>query len=102
MQANYLLPCCCICDSLKSDMQHDHFLKKLIFNFFTPTSGLGCGGGWIGVCVKIFATILLHLLFPLFDMQHDCVLKQMNFDILTQPPKSTQGMGHRPSIKNHV
>ena len=29
LRVNFLLPCCCICDSLKSDMQHDHVLKKL-------------------------------------------------------------------------
>ena len=29
LQVKHLLPCCCICDSLKSDMQHDHVLKKL-------------------------------------------------------------------------
>ena len=33
----YLLPCCCIHDSLEFDMQHDHVLKKLYFDLLTPT-----------------------------------------------------------------
>ena len=37
-----------------------------------------------------------------FDMQNDHVLKKSNFDILTPLPKSTQGVGHRSLIKNHV
>ena len=44
--AKYLLPCCCICNSLQFDMQHDHFLKKK-FNFdcLTPKAGsVGRGG----------------------------------------------------------
>ena len=32
LRVKYLLPCCCICGSLKSDMQHDHVLKKLNSN----------------------------------------------------------------------
>ena len=54
LRAKYLLPWCCIHDSLKFDMQNDHVLKKL------------------------------------------------NYDVLTPLPKSTQGVGHRSSIKNHV
>ena len=38
----------------------------------------------------------------LCDMQQDHVPKKLNFDILTPPTKSTQGVWHRPSIKNHV
>ena len=38
----------------------------------------------------------------LFDMQSDRVPKKVNFDVLTPPPKSTQGVWHRPSIKNHL
>ena len=53
LRAKYLLPWCCIHDSLKFDMQSDHVLKK------------------------------------------------SNFDVLTPLPKSTQGVGHRSSIKNH-
>ena len=54
LRAKYLLPWCCIHDSLNFDMQNDHVLKKL------------------------------------------------NFDVLTPLPKSTQGVRHRYSIKNHV
>ena len=32
-QAKDLLPCCCIHVSLYFDMQHDHVLKKLNFEF---------------------------------------------------------------------
>ena len=28
LRAKYLLPCCCICDSLEFDMCHDHILKN--------------------------------------------------------------------------
>ena len=31
LQAKYLVRFCCICDSLKFDMQHDHVLKKVEF-----------------------------------------------------------------------
>ena len=34
--------------------------------------------------------------------QHDHVLKELNFYVLTPPSKSTQGVWHRPSIKNRV
>ena len=35
-------------------------------------------------------------------MQHDHVLKKLNFDILIPPPKSIQGVGHRSLIQNYV
>ena len=49
LRAKYLLPCCCIRDSLLFDMQHDHVLKKLNFDLLTPTPGSGAGVGWSGV-----------------------------------------------------
>ena len=43
--AKYLLPWCCIHDSLKFDMQNDHVMKKLNFDVLTPllksTQGVG-------------------------------------------------------------
>ena len=36
LRVKYSLACCCICDSLKFDMQHDHVLKKLNFDLFNP------------------------------------------------------------------
>ena len=48
----YLLPCCCICDSLKVDMHHDNALKML--NFTPRVAGGEASAG------KIFATMLLH------------------------------------------
>ena len=41
----YLLPCCCICYSVKFDMQHDHVLKKLNFYLLTPSPGSRDRGG---------------------------------------------------------
>ena len=35
-------------------------------------------------------------------MQHDHVLKKLNFDILIPSPKSTQGVRHRSKIQHHV
>ena len=43
MQAKYLIPCCCNCDSLKFDTQHDHVLKKWNFDLLTPSPGSGGG-----------------------------------------------------------
>ena len=42
-------------------MQHDHVLEKLNFDFLTPTPG---GGGRVGVCGQISATMLLHFMIP--------------------------------------
>ena len=52
----YFLPCCCICDSLKFDMQHEHALQMLNFD---PIPRLG-GGGGRGSAGKIFATMFVH------------------------------------------
>ena len=39
---NYLLPCCCIRDSLSfGGMQHDRVLEKLHFDLLTPSPGSG-------------------------------------------------------------
>ena len=35
LRAKYLLPCCCIYDSILFDMQHDNVLKKLNFDLLT-------------------------------------------------------------------
>ena len=55
VRTEYVLACCCIRHSLLFDMQHDHVLKKLNFDIFTPTPVRG--RGYTG---KIFAIILLH------------------------------------------
>ena len=67
LRAEYLLPCCCIRDSILFYMQHDHVLQKLNFKLLTPSPGcvcvcVGVVGGSAG---QIFATILLHASFPL-------------------------------------
>ena len=41
---------------------------------------------------KIYATLLLHAPFPLFDMQHDHVLKKLKLDLLT-PSQGRRGRG---------
>ena len=43
--AKHLLPYCCVRDSLKYDMQHDHILKKLNFDLLTPIPMIEGGGG---------------------------------------------------------
>ena len=59
----YLLPCCCIRDSLLFDMQYDHVLKKLNFDP-TNRAWVGDGEGEQRSVGKILASMLLHLLFP--------------------------------------
>ena len=61
----YLLPCCCIRDYIKFDMQHDHFLKKLNFDLLSSTLRVGAVGGGGSVVGKMFATMLLQASFPL-------------------------------------
>ena len=56
LRTKNLLPCCCICETLYYDMQHDHVLKKFIFD----PQGRGRGSP-----SKIFATVLLHSWFHL-------------------------------------
>ena len=51
--AKYLLLYCCICNSLKFDMQHDHVLPKLNLTFW-PT-GSGRGGCGQNICYHITA-----------------------------------------------
>ena len=47
LREKYLLPCCCIRDSLQFDMQDDHVLKKLNFNRLIPRVVNGEGGSKI-------------------------------------------------------
>ena len=54
-----------------------------------------CGGGGGGVrgqniCYHVAAFVILFN----FDMQHDHVLKKLNFDLLTPSPGSGQGGRH--------
>ena len=50
LRAKYLLPSCCICDSLSFDLQNDHVLKKLNLDLMTPSQGRwgGLGLGVVG------------------------------------------------------
>ena len=45
LQAKHLLPCCCIRDSLLSDMQDKHVLRKLNFDPNFRVRGNVVGGG---------------------------------------------------------
>ena len=56
--AKYLLWCCCICDSLKSDMQHDHILKKVEFWPIDPIPRVRgiCGQN---ICYHVAAFVIL-------------------------------------------
>ena len=75
--AKYLLPRCCIGDSLC--MQHGHVLKNLYFNLLTPKAREGggvCGGN---ICYHVAAFVIPFKL----DMQHENVLKKL---ILTFDP----------------
>ena len=74
-----MLPCYCIHDSLSFDLQHDHVLKKLRFDLYTPTPGSGDGGGLQEKCLRPSFCIPDSLKF---DMQHEIVLKKLNFDLL--------------------
>ena len=42
---------------------------------------------------NIFATMLLHYDSLKFDMQHDIVLKRLNFDLLTPVVGGSMGRG---------
>ena len=39
VRTEHVLACCCICDLLLFDMQHDHILKTLNFDLLTPPPG---------------------------------------------------------------
>ena len=81
LKAKYLLPCCCIRDSLNFDMQHVHVLKKLNFDLLTPSPG--SGGGVSGSQGKIFASMLLHLWFSLIWYASCPCSEKVEFDWLT-------------------
>ena len=51
------------------------------FNFYILTPSIGSRGG--RPAIKIFTTMLLYRDFLLFGVQHDHVLKKLNFDLLT-------------------
>ena len=97
LRVKYLLPCYCVCHSLKFDMQHDHTLKKLNFDIFTPPSRVGEEGS----AGKMFATMWLHSWFILFDMQHDHILKKLNLTFRPHP-RVGGGGGYMQNICYHV
>ena len=77
-------------------MQHDHVLKKLIFHLLTPSPSVVEGGGSAG---KIFATMLLHLRFPLIWYATGHCSEKLNFDPMTPSPGSGWGMGEGSACK---
>ena len=65
LQAKYLLPCYCISDYLKFDMQRVHVLIKLNFDLLTPSLGSGGGGGGVcrqTICYHVIALVILFSL----------------------------------------
>ena len=64
-------------------MQHGHVQN---FDLWTVQRGEGVVGGG-GSAGKLFATMLLHFVIPINYMQHDHVLKKLNFDLLTPSPR---------------
>ena len=87
LQAKYLVPCCCIRDSRKLGMQHDHVLinKKWNFDLLRPSRGLW-EGEYRGLQAKYFVSFCCICESLKFEMQHDRVLKKWNFDLLTRSP----------------
>ena len=60
----------------------------------------GQGVGWVGVCKQ---NICYHAAVFVIHFSLICNMKVFwKSLILTPPPQSTQGVGHRPSIKNHI
>ena len=77
-------------------MQQDHILNTLNFDVSAPLPGRGWGSAGKNICYHVAAACVIFLKT---DVQHDHILKKkMNFDLLTPPSKSTQGVGPRPSI----
>ena len=60
LRAKYLLPWCCIHDSLKFDMQNDHVLKKSSFDVLTPLPKSAQG---VGHRSSIINHVLICFLF---------------------------------------
>ena len=72
--AKYLLPCCCIHDSHLFDMQHDHVLKILNFDY------QGQGGGCKEKnCYHVAAFVIS------FNLMYNMTMHKLNFDLLTPP-----------------
>ena len=67
-------------------MQHDHILKKWNIDRLTPTPGSEVcvwGGGGGGVCRQNICDHLTAFVIPFnLIMQHDIVLKKVNFDLV--------------------
>ena len=75
------------------------FLKSWILTFWSQGQGIGVSGALRSKYLLPWCCIHDSLKI---DMQNDHVRKKLNFDVFTPLPKSTQGVGHRYSIKNHV
>ena len=86
--AIYLLPCCCIMIPLNLICNMTLFWKGWILTFWPLWSVGVWGGEGRGSAGKIFATMLLHLWFPLiWDATWPCC-KKLNFDLFNPPPGS--------------
>ena len=65
-------------------MQHDNVLKKVKFEFLSPSAKVVGRGGVCGQNICYNVAVFPHSLE--FYMQHDHVLNRLNFDLLTRPP----------------
>ena len=63
-------------------MHHDNVLKKVEFGPLIPRVRGVCG---LNICFQVGCCICDSIYF---DMQHDRVLKKLNFDLLTPSPGS--------------
>ena len=86
-------PGCCICDSLKFDMQHDHALKELNYDLLIPPHMVGAGSGVGVICVLNFYYHVSALGIPLNLICSITIFwKKMNFDLLTPPQGRRDGV----------
>ena len=92
LSAKYLLVCCCICDSLKFDMQHDDVLKMLKFDLLTPPPGSWGEVGGVSVGKKICYHVAAFIIPLNLICKMTMLWRNLNFDLL-DPPQISGGGG---------
>ena len=85
LSAKYLLVCCCICDSLKFDMQHDHVLKMLKFDLLNPPPGSWGEVGGVSVGKKICYHVAAFIIPLNLICKMTMLWRILNFDLLDPP-----------------
>ena len=93
LSAKYLLVCCCIFDSLKFDMQHDHVLKMLKFDLLTPPPGSWGEVGGVSVGKKICYHVAAFIIPLNLICKMTMLWRNLNFDLLDIPQVSGWGGG---------